>query len=264
MHGCGNDFLVCEALSRPINLEAGEIQRLADRHFGVGFDQLLLIEPPLRPTSDFALAIYNSDGLAAGHCGNGARCVARFVFDQNFSHKPILAWDIVVHDASAGCFVTKRLSETDFEVEVGMPSFSIDTMPSALQTDARQIGAFLFATDALEFTPVHLGNPHAVVMVADVGATLIDGIEGVNVGFCQVVDRGHLKLRVFERGVGETLACGSGACAAAAAARILGKTDAIVSLEMRGGNVQVEWQGQGAMIQLRGPAEVSFRGSLRL
>ncbi len=264
MHGCGNDFLVCEALSRPIKLAAAEIRRLADRHFSIGFDQLLLIEPPLRPSSDFALAIYNSDGSEAGHCGNGARCVARFVFDQNLSHKPMLTWDIVAGDAPAGCFVTKRLSEASFEVQLGVPGFSIDAMPLALQADARQIGEFLFATDALEFTPVHIGNPHAVVMVADMDAALVDGVAGVNVGFCQVIDRRHLRLRVFERGVGETLACGSGACAAAAAARILGKTDAIVSLEMPGGNLQVEWQGQGAMMQLRGPAEVSFRGSLLL
>lgn len=264
MHGCGNDFLVCEALSRPVTLEATTIKRLADRHFGVGFDQLLLIEPPLRPKSDFALAIYNSDGSQAGHCGNGARCVARFVFDNAFSHKQALTWDVASEDGPLDCFVTRRHSEASFTVEMGVPSFSIEKMPSALRADARQAGEFLFVIDTAEFTPVHLGNLHAVFMVDNTDTALVDGIEGVNAGYCQVIDREHLKLRVFERGVGETLACGSGACAAAAAAHILGRTDASVSIDVPGGMLEVDWRGTGTTIELRGPAQTCFRGSASL
>ena len=268
MHGCGNDFLVCEAMSRPLTLAAARIRELGDRHFGVGFDQLLMIEPPLEPDSDFGLAIFNSDGSPAGHCGNGARCVARLVFDDKLTHKHALKWDIISGDALTGSFVTRRLAENSFEVEVGVPRVSIETAPPALKTRARQVDEFIWSAGDVEFTPVSLGNPHAVVMVKDASraeVTRIAGIlEGVNVGFCQTVSRQRLKLRVHERGAGETLACGSGACAAAAAAIVLGRAGASVLLEVAGGELQVEWPGPEEMIRLRGPAELSFRGSLDL
>ena len=264
MHGCGNDFLVCEAITRPIALEAGQIERLADRHYGVGFDQLLMIEPPLRATSDFALAIYNSDGSAAGHCGNGARCVARFVYDKGFSHKRTLVWDIVSRDMPARCFVTSRLDDTHCEVDMGVPAFAIDKMPATLKTDARPLGEFRFATGTVEFTPVDLGNPHAVIMVDDLENALFEGIEGVNAGYCQVIDRARLRLRVFERGVGETLACGSGACAAVVAGRLSGDLDASTRVELPGGGLRIEWEGEGEAVWMTGPTAWVFDSEIEL
>ena len=268
MHGCGNDFLVCEALSRPLRLDTEQIRRLADRHFGVGFDQLLLIEPPLDPSSDFALAIFNSDGSPAEHCGNGARCVARFVLDRRFTHKQVLTWDVISRQGAGRRFVTRQLDDDRFDVEMGVPDFSAGKVPEPIKALARQISELVWTTEALEFTPVNLGNAHVVVMVEDLheaGVNLTAKlVESANVGFCQTVDHGRLKLRVFERGVGETLACGSGACAAAAVAQRLGKVGTKVLLDVPGGELEVEWRGVGTMIHLRGPAQLSFRGSLSL
>ena len=267
MHGCGNDFLVCDTLHRPFALEPSRIRQLAHRHFGVGFDQLLVIEPPLCATSDFALAIYNCDGSNAGHCGNGARCVARYVLERKLTHKHRLTWDLVTGEEPSRTFVTKRLTESTFEADMGVPVCSIESMPLGLRNKARQLDAFRWTVAAndgeVTFTPISLGNPHAVVMVEDL-SDVEDRLDEVNLGFCQPIDRQTLKLRVIERGVGETLACGSGACAATAAARLLANVDTEVRIELPGGTLEVEWRGPGHSALLRGSAEVSFRGTLVL
>lgn len=279
MQGCGNDFVICESLSRPLKLSARSIRKLADRRFGVGFDQMLIVEPPLSASSDFGLAIYNSDGSAAAHCGNGARCAARFVLDTKLTHKRHLAWDIVTGGDSSNTFTTAQISAEVFEVDMGVPRFQAEKVPLQLGDGLNQVGEYTWAVRAqgkqVEFTPLHLGNPHAVIMVRDVSSAPVDSLgaalashqafpEGVNVGFCESKDSRTLELRVFERGAGETLACGSGACAAAAAAFVLGKADASVTLRAAGGELQVEWQGPGTSITLKGPAQVSFRGELDL
>lgn len=277
MQGCGNDFVVCEGLSRPLKPSAHKIRRLADRRFGIGFDQLLIIEPPLRPSSDFGLAIYNSDGSSAAHCGNGARCAARFVLDNKLTQAQHLTWDLVTEGAACRAFVSKQISAKDFEVEMGIPSFKVEKIPMRPGEDLKKIDDQTWAVptkaDQVEFTPVNLGNPHAVIMVKDLGSAPVERLgphlgchqafpEGVNVGFCELQERGRISVRVYERGAGETLACGSGACAAAAAARMLGKVNAKVEVEMPGGKLQVAWQGPGHPITLQGPAEISFRGLL--
>lgn len=279
MQGCGNDFVLCEGLSRPLKLSASSIRQLADRRFGIGFDQMLIVEPPLRPSSDFGLAIYNSDGSAAAHCGNGARCAARFVLDAKLTRKQSLAWDLVTGGAPSRMFATRQLSARDYEVEMGVPSFNAGDMELGPSQGLCQVGEYTWALpindNEVEFTPVNLGNPHAVIMVRDADSAPVGTFgaaigshqafpEGVNVGFCEIKDAQSLKLRVYERGAGETLACGSGACAAAAAATLLGKVSAPVVLNVRGGRLQVEWGGLGEGILLRGPAEVSFRGVLDL
>ena len=277
MQGCGNDFVVCESLSRLPKLSARRIRQLADRRFGIGFDQMLMVEPPLTPSSDFGLAIYNSDGSAAAHCGNGARCAARFVLDTKLTHKQILAWDLVTGGASSEAFTTRQISAEVFEVEMGVPSFEADAVPLRSDQGLSRTGEYTWAVSAqgqqVEFTPLNLGNPHAVIMVRDANGAPVDSLgtalgshhafpDGVNVGFCEPKDRNTLRLRVHERGVGETLACGSGACAAAAAAFVLGKVDNSVALEVPGGKLEVEWQGPGHGITLSGPAKVSFRGEI--
>ncbi len=279
MQGCGNDFVVCEGLSRPLKLSASKVSRLADRRFGVGFDQMLIIEPPLRPSSDFGLAIYNSDGSSAAHCGNGARCAAHFVLDNKLTQAQNLTWDLVTGGAVCGAFVTKQVSAKDFEVEMGVPRFETEEIPMQPSEDLLKVDDYTWALpikgDQVKFTPLNLGNPHAVIMVEAVGSAPVERLgpslgghqafpQGINVGFCETPDRNTLRLRVYERGAGETLACGSGACAAAAAAAMLGKVDERVLLEMPGGKLQVAWQGPGHPMTLKGPTEVSFRGQLDL
>ncbi len=279
MQGCGNDFVVCEGLSRPLKLSANRIRNLADRRFGIGFDQLLIVEPPLSDSSDFGLAIFNSDGSAAAHCGNGARCAARFVLDAKLTHKQILAWDLVTGGESSDAFATRQISADEFEVEMGVPSFDAEVVPLGPEAGLRQVGEYTWALSVqgkqIEFTALNLGNPHAVLMVRDVSSAPVDSLgavlashqafpEGANIGFCESKDRNSLRLRVYERGAGETLACGSGACAATAAAFVLGKVDASVALTLPGGRLQVQWRGPSHNITLRGAAEVSFHGQLEL
>ncbi len=279
MQGCGNDFVVCQALTRPVTLPPERIAGLAHRRFGIGFDQWLMIEPPLRPSSDFGLSIFNSDGSAAAHCGNGARCAARFVLDNKLTHKPHLTWDLVTGSADAGTFTTTQCSAHMFRVEMGVPRFDAERIPLQQTAGVTRIGehqwSITIEDEDIAFTAVNLGNPHAVIMVENLAsapvATRGEALayhpafpEGVNVGFCQWLGQDRLGLRVHERGVGETLACGSGACAAAVAAGLLGRVGSHVVLNLPGGTLEVGWPGPGHSISLTGPTEVSFRGQLML
>lgn len=279
MQGCGNDFVVIESLSREVKIRASQVKRLADRRFGIGFDQLLLIEPPLRATSDFALAIYNSDGSPAAHCGNGFRCAARFTLDNKLTLKEQLIWDLTTGNKSDAPIATRKLASGLFQVCMGVPSFEPSQVPFSPDGGLTKVGDHTWKLEldheAIEFVPVGLGNPHAVVMVRDISHTEVERIgaglgqysafpEGVNVGFCQRQDNNSLALRVFERGVGETLACGSGACAAASVSHLLGETGEEVRVELPGGTLRVGWKGEGAEILLSGPAETSFCGRVEL
>jgi len=272
MHGLGNDFVVIDAVSQHVNLRASQIQKLANRHTGIGFDQLLLIEPPSRPDADFDYRIFNSDGGEVEHCGNGARCFAKFVTDRELTSKPV----ITVNTARG----LIELVFTDLglvRVNMGQPVFDPKALPYVAppEPDASQTVALDIPFDQKQFGLISMGNPHAVCVVDSVESIAVEDIgravqmlpqfpDSVNVGFVEIVSRTEIRLRVYERGAGETLACGTGACAAVAYVRSLEQLDSQVSVATRGGNLQIEWQGIGHDLMMTGPAESVFEGEFRL
>jgi diaminopimelate epimerase len=272
MHGLGNDFVVIDAVSQHVNLRASQIQKLANRHTGVGFDQLLLIEPPSRPDADFDYRIFNSDGGEVEHCGNGARCFAKFVTDRELTSKPV----ITVNTARG--LIELELTDLGLvRVNMGQPVLDLNALPyvGPPELDASQTVALDIPFDQKQFGLISMGNPHAVCIVDSVDSIAVEDIgravqmlpqfpDSVNVGFVEIVSRTEIRLRVYERGAGETLACGTGACAAVAYARLLEQLDSQVSVATRGGNLQIEWQGIGHDLMMTGPAESVFEGEFRL
>lgn len=272
MHGLGNDFVVIDAVSQHVNLRASQIEKLANRHTGVGFDQLLLIEPPSRPDADFDYRIFNSDGGEVEHCGNGARCFAKFVTDRELTSKPV----ITVNTARG--LIELELTDLGLvRVNMGQPVLDLNALPYAgpPELDASQTVALDIPFDQKQFGLISMGNPHAVCIVDSVDSIAVEDIgravqmlpqfpDSVNVGFVEIVSRTEIRLRVYERGAGETLACGTGACAAVAYARLLEQLDSQVSVATRGGNLQIEWQGIGHDLMMTGPAESVFEGEFRL
>ena len=272
MHGLGNDFVVIDAVSQHVNLRASQIEKLANRHTGVGFDQLLLIEPPSRPDADFDYRIFNSDGGEVEHCVNGARCFAKFVTDRELTSKPV----ITVNTARG--LIELELTDLGLvRVNMGQPVLDPNALPyvGPPELDASQTVALDIPFDQKQFGLISMGNPHAVCIVDSVDSIAVEDIgravqmlpqfpDSVNVGFVEIVSRTEIRLRVYERGAGETLACGTGACAAVAYARLLGQLDSQVSVATRGGNLQIEWQGIGHDLMMTGPAESVFEGEFRL
>lgn len=272
MHGLSNDFVVIDAVSQHVNLRASQIQKLADRHTGIGFDQLLLIEPPSRPDADFDYRIFNSDGGEVEHCGNGARCFAKFVTDRELTSKPV----ITVNTARG--LIELELTDLGLvRVNMGQPVLDPNALPYAgpAELDASQTVALDIPFDQKQFGLISMGNPHAVCIVDSVDSIAVEDIgravqilpqfpDSVNVGFVEIVSRTEIRLRVYERGAGETLACGTGACAAVAYARLLEQLDSQASVATRGGNLQIEWQGIGHDLMMTGPAESVFEGEFRL
>jgi len=269
MHGLGNDFMVVDLVSQSVSFLPEQIRCLADRHTGVGFDQLLLVEPPQTPDADFRFRIYNADGSEAEQCGNGARCFARFVHDNHLSPKRELKLE-----TRNGAIVTKLCANDEVEVDMGVPRTAPADVP--FLADAAATTYALDVDEAtIEITPVSIGNPHAVIFVDNVFdapvATLGAAIgkharfpEGVNVGFCQVVDPGFARLRVFERGVGETRACGSGACAAAVAGQLTGRLGKRCKISLPGGKVRIAWPGPGERLTMTGTACHVYQGRIEL
>ncbi|WP_043530931.1 diaminopimelate epimerase [Litchfieldella xinjiangensis] len=269
MHGLGNDFMVVDLVTQRARLRDEQIRQLADRHFGIGFDQLLLVEPPLDPDMDFRYRIYNADGSEVENCGNGARCFARFVLDQRLTHKR------EVHVETAGGPLVLRI-ETDgrITVDMGTPRFA----PTALPFDAdqdRPVHSLDVDGESIEIAVASMGNPHAVLQVADVDtapvARLGPRIEShprfprrVNAGFMQVVSAHEIRLRVFERGSGETMACGTGACAAVACGIRQGLLQSPVSVHLPGGDLTIAWEGGDSHLMMTGPAERVFDGRVSL
>jgi diaminopimelate epimerase len=265
MHGLGNDFVVIDATREPLALNAAQLRALADRHCGVGCDQVLIVEPPRSADTDFYYRIFNADGGEVEQCGNGARCFVRFVHDKGLTRKT------QIRVGTLGGVIAPRL-EADGQVTVNMgaPMFEPAEIPfiaphRALAYDL-EVNKKLFKINCLS-----MGNPHAVQVVADVDAAPVatDGpaIEAhprfpkrVNAGFMQVVDRGHIRLRVYERGAGETLACGTGACAAVVAGVQRGLLDAHVRVTTRGGDLIIAWAGEGQPVMMTGPAVTVFEG----
>ena len=272
MHGLSNDFVVIDAVSQHVSLRSSQIQKLADRNTGIGFDQLLLIEPPSRPDADFDYRIFNSDGGEVEHCGNGARCFAKFVTDRELTTKPV----ITVNTSSG--LIELELTETGLvRVNMGQPALDPKTLPYQGPPEPDQIHTVVLETPggSRSFGLISMGNPHAVTVVDSVDATAVADIgqaiqnlpqfpDSVNVGFMEIISPKEIRLRVLERGVGETLACGTGACAAMTYGRLLGQLDHDVTVATRGGNLQIEWQGEGYDLMMTGPAESVFEGEFRL
>lgn len=269
MHGAGNDFVVIDAVRAAIQINEDQIRKIADRQTGVGCDQVLLIEPPKRPDADFEYRIFNADGSPAGQCGNGARCVGRFIHDQRLSAKSTITLQ-----------VGSDLRRLEFDeagsvkAELGAPIFAPAQIPFAADEDATE-HALTLANVTVMAGIVSVGNPHAVLLVDDIAATPVEKIgpmiqsldvfpEGVNVGFMQVESNTHVKLRVFERGAGETLACGSGACAAVIHGIRLGQLANKVTVSVPGGKLEVSWDDGLSSVWLAGPAETVFEGKLNL
>ena len=269
MHGLGNDFLVIDAIRQQVSLTAEQVRHLAHRRFGVGCDQVLLVETPQTDQADFRYRIFNADGGEVEQCGNGARCFARFVRDEGLTDKT----EIPVETAS-GIIVLKVQEDGQITVDMGMPKLEPVEIP--FQAEQKAITYDLDVQGRhLEISVVSMGNPHAVLQVENVRTapvnelgTLIEAHprfpNRVNVGFMEIVDAGTVRLRVFERGAGETMACGTGACAAVVAGRLQGQLDETVRVELPGGQLVISWAGPGHSVMMTGPATHVFKGEIEL
>ncbi len=260
MHSLGNDFLLLDALSQEINLSPSLIKRLGDRKIGIGFDQLLIIEPPQTSEKDFYFRIFNADASEAEQCGNGTRCAASFVLEKQLTKKETISWESL-----GGDFKTSYLTPKEIQTHIQLTTRTPETRTLELTT----------LDKCLEVQNISIGNPHTVTFVEDIQAAEVDNIgraisehvdfpNGVNVSFCQIVDSKFIRLRVFERGVGETRACGTGACAAAlvsAYKKLIGKK---VKISMPGGKLKVTLPERQNSILLSGPANKVFDGKVEL
>lgn len=269
MHGLGNDFVVIDAINQDIFLTPPQVRHIADRHFGVGCDQLLLVEKPETPGIDFRYRIFNADGGEVEQCGNGARCFARFVRNKGMTSK-----DEIVVETATGIITLYAENDGQVRVNMGVPRFSPEQLPFNVAHEQPHYEVTA-AGDNIRLGAVSMGNPHAVVQVEDINGPEVDRYgpvleshplfpERVNVGFFQLINRDHIHLRVFERGVGETLACGTGACAAVAVAHRWGMLSDHVIVELPGGALNISWEGDGKSIWMTGPAEQVFEGSIEL
>jgi diaminopimelate epimerase len=277
MQGAGNDFVVLDATRTPIELSADQLRRLGDRRFGVGADQVLMVETSRTPGIDFNYRIFNAgSGDEVEHCGNGARCFVRFVRDKGLSDKRTLRVQTVNNTLEL------RLQDDDrVTVDMNAPVFDLASLPfdssglRASETNGFAMWPLDIAGQRIELAAVSMGNPHAVQIVSDVDAAPVEVLgplveahprfaRHVNAGFVQIVDRSHIRLRVYERGTGETLACGTGACAAVVAGIRLGLLDSKVDVQTRGGRLTIEWHGADSHVLMTGPAETVFEGVIEL
>lgn len=269
MHGLGNDFVVVDAIAQTFEPTPEQIRFLADRRFGVGCDQVLLVERARTDGADFGYRIFNADGGEVEQCGNGARCFARYVRDHGLTDK-----DRIVVDTRAARLTLQIEADGQVSVDMGVPELEPARIP--FEADARAAN-YVIQVDGNDYAigAVSMGNPHAVLMVDDVERAPVESLgpqleshrrfpRRVNVGFMQVVDRGHVRLRVFERGAGETLACGSGACAAVVAGRLQERLDPQVAVDLRGGRLVISWPGAGEPVTMTGPATTVFEGQIEL
>lgn len=269
MQGLGNDFVMIDAVRQDIQLSGDQVRYLADRHFGVGCDQLLVVEPAQTPGVDFRYRIFNADGGEVEQCGNGARCFARFVFDQGLTDKR----EIRV-ETQRGVIAPRLEDDGNVTVDMGVPVLNPADVPFVSDSDA-WVQPLDVAGSSVAITAVSMGNPHAVQVVADVDTAPVAEqgplIEHhprfparVNAGFLQIVDEHRVRLRVFERGAGETLACGTGACAAVVTGILRELVVSPVTVETRGGELSIAWDGVGTPVMMTGPAVTVFSGELSL
>lgn len=269
MHGLGNDFLVFDALHQTLALSPEVCRRLADRRFGVGCDQILLVEAPTRAEADFAYRIFNADGSEVEQCGNGARCFARFVRDKGLTAK-----DEICVETHSGLIYPRLETDGRVTVNMGEPRFAPSALPFEAEAEASEY-ALDVAGQAQTIGAVSMGNPHAVLRVDAVDTAPVARLgplieahprfpKRVNVGFMQIVDATHIRLRVYERGSAETLACGTGACAAMACGRRWGLLDERVRVTLPGGELTISWQGTGHPVWMTGPADTVFEGEISI
>ncbi len=269
MHGLGNDFVVINAISQAITLDTDTVKYLANRNMGIGCDQLLVVEPSPVEDCDFRYRIFNADGGEVEQCGNGARCFARFVVDEGLTDKteiPVL---------TAGGRITLKLEGSDqVTVDMGQPILAPADIPLAVETQ-QVIYQTKLADHDISFSAVSMGNPHAVLLVDSVDDAPVELLgkafqntplfpEQVNAGFMQVVNRSEVRLRVFERGAGETMACGTGACAAIVAGILQGLLDETVTVILPAGNLIISWAGVGSAVMMTGPATTVFNGTIKI
>lgn len=269
MHGLGNDFMVVDGVTQNVFFSPEQIRRLADRNFGIGFDQLLLVEPPYDPDLDFHYRIFNADGSEVEQCGNGARCFARFVRNKGLTNK-----NKIRVSTSSGKMTLRLERDGTVTVNMGVPILEPSLIPFKAKKPEK---TYLLQTAQQTFLcgAASMGNPHCVLDVEDVASAAVAEIgalltkherfpRGVNVGFMQAINSGHIKLRVYERGAAETLACGTGACAAVVVGQIQGKLDQQVRVDLPGGTLTINWEGEGKPLWMTGPAQHVYDGQIQL
>ncbi len=269
MHGLGNDFVVIDNVTQNVFLSRDQIKRLADRNFGIGFDQLLMVEAPYSPDLDFHYRIFNADGGEVEQCGNGARCFARFVRMKGLTNK-----HKIMVSTKAGNLTLYIEKDGQVTVNMGQPVLEPAKIP--FKATKRELTYIIRADDHTVFTgAVSMGNPHCVLEVDDIDSAEVDSLgpllehherfpQKTNVGFMQVLNPEHIKLRVWERGAQETLACGSGACAAVVVGQLQDKLAKSVCVDLPGGSLQIRWQGEGHPVRMTGPVEHVFDGQIAL
>jgi diaminopimelate epimerase len=270
MHGLGNDFMVIDAISQKVRMRPDLVKELADRNFGIGFDQMLLVEPPTEPTMDFRYRIYNADGSEVEHCGNGARCFARFVRD-----KGLIMRDEMQVETARGKAILSIKGRDQVEVDMGAPELRPLEVPTTFTEQATTYSTQLADGTEVEFGAVSMGNPHAVLVVDSVTNAPVESwgpeLEShsvfpnrANIGFMEVISPSEVRLRVYERGAGETQACGTGACAAVVSGRLRGLLDQRVTVHLPGGDLEIEWAGEGHSVMMTGPVATVYEGQIYL
>ena len=269
MHGLGNDFVVIDAINQHLALTPEQIRFMSNRHFGIGFDQLLLVEKPVSNNADFKYRIFNADGSEVAQCGNGARCFARFVRDRNLSDK-----NEIRVDTNSGQLLLSFNKNNQVTVNMGVPRHNPFEIPLLAEQESLLYKVFVNGIEQA-FAAVSMGNPHAVIQVNDIKTAPVAELgqvleshavfpERANIGFMQVIDRHHIKLRVYERGAAETFACGSGACAAVVIGIEQNLLDHEVCVELPGGELTISWSGRGEPVIMTGPATSVFEGKINL
>lgn len=269
MHGLGNDFMVIDLVTQNVTITSKQVKKWGDRHTGIGFDQLLIVEPPCKPEVDFSYRIFNADGSEVEQCGNGARCFAKFVRDKRLTSKK----HIIVETVS-GIIELYMLPNNQIRVDMGEADFVPEEIPFNVHHQATSY-TLTIDQQTIEFSAVSMGNPHAVLKTDNLKLAPVTSLgpkienhplfpNKVNVGFLEVIDRHHAKLRVWERGVGETQACGTGACAAAVTAIQNNWMDSPVSIQLTGGDLTIEWDNVGSSVFMTGNAVTVYEGKIQL
>ena len=269
MHGCGNDFMVIDLVSQYSKLKPHLIPQWADRHFGIGFDQLLIVEPPQSPSADFRYRIFNADGEEVEQCGNGARCFALFVRDKQLTNK-----DHLVVETKGGIIELHVTGNNEVTVDMGLPILEPGKIPfvAGQQAISYEIDV---NEQVLDISAVSMGNPHGVTLVDNVDTADVERLgplieshsrfpQRTHAGFMQIISRSEIRLRVYERGAGETLACGTGACAAVVAGCLRGLLDETVTVHLPGGSLSIAWAGEGQTVKMTGPCKKVFEGRIYL
>lgn len=269
MHGLGNDFVVLDAFTQPLQLSPDQLRFLGDRHFGIGCDQILLVEPPTRPDTDFNYRIFNADGDEVEQCGNGARCFARYVHEKGLSSKPEIS-------VGTRAGIIKLVLEESGQVRVNMGTPVLDPPRIPFVADRQSAEYTIEVTgETLQLGAISMGNPHAVIVVEDSDSAAVESVgqalqqhprfpQRVNVGFMQILSPEAIRLRVYERGVGETLACGTGACAAVVSGQLRGLLNKRVKVGLPGGELVIEWRNNNDPVLMYGPAVTVFEGMIEL